>query len=84
MPEFGHTENSETEKIFQNYQIPFAFFSQLGSLLPTFYLVIHTPPPLLLSQSQTGLDRSPGSSSWSLRCQWSGKLQERKEARKKT
>lgn len=49
--------------------------------LLSFYLVVRTPPLPLLSR-QTGPDRSPENSSWSLRCQWSGKLQKRDEEEK--
>lgn len=42
--------------------------------IPSFYLLVRTPPLPLLSR-QTGPDRSPENSSWSLHCQWSGKLQ---------
>lgn len=45
-------------------------------LFPSLYLVVHTPPPPPLSQSQTGLGKSPVSSSWNHHCQWSEKLWE--------
>lgn len=70
--------NSKTQKqIIKLYifNLHFSFISlSCHCLIPSLYLSVRTPPPPQLSQSQTVLGRSPGSSSWNLRCLWSGKL----------